>query len=68
MIMKIMLVITKKIDKIILLNLCCNYFPGIFLAIMISRNNTYEIDKVRSCIFVYALMKHIQYNYDYYII
>ena len=36
-----------KFDKIILLNLCCNYFLGLFLAIMISRNNTYEIDKVR---------------------
>ena len=35
---------------------------------MISRNNTYEIDKVRRCIFVYALMKLIQYNYDDYII
>ena len=34
---------------------------------MISRNNTYEIDKVRWCIFVYALMKLIQYNYDDYI-
>ena len=34
-------------DKIILLNLCCNYFLGLFQAIMISGNNTYEIDKVR---------------------
>ena len=34
---------------------------------MISRNNTYEIDKVRWCIFVYALMKLIQYNYDDYL-
>ena len=38
---------SHKFDKIILLNLCCNYFSGIFLAIMISRNNTYDIDKVR---------------------
>ena len=36
-----------KCNNIILLNLCCNYFLGLFLAIMISRNNTYEIDKVR---------------------
>ena len=36
-----------KFDKIILLNLCCNYFSGLFLATMISRNETYEIDKVR---------------------
>ena len=36
-----------KFDKIILLNLCCNYFPGFFLARMISRNDSYEIDKVR---------------------
>ena len=36
-----------KFDKIFLLNLCCNYFLGLFQAIMISRNNTYEIDKVR---------------------
>jgi len=36
-----------KFDRIILLNLCGNYFPGIFLAIMISRNNTCEIDKGR---------------------
>ena len=36
-----------QFDKIILLNLCCNYFLGLFLAIMISRNNTYEIDMVR---------------------
>ena len=34
---------------------------------MTSRKNTYEIDKVRICIFVYALMKLIQYNYDDYI-
>ena len=36
-----------KFDKVILLNLCCNYFLGLFQAIMISGNNTYEIDKVR---------------------
>ena len=36
-----------KFVKIILVNLCCNYFLGLFLATMISRNNTYEIDKVR---------------------
>jgi len=54
----------RKFDEIILLNLCCNYILGLFLAIMISSNNTYEIDKVRRCIFVYALMKIIQYNYD----
>ena len=36
-----------KFDKVILLNLCCNYFLGLFLAIMISRNNAYEIDKGR---------------------
>ena len=36
-----------KFDKVILLNLCCNYCLGLFLAIMISSNNTYEIDKVR---------------------
>ena len=57
-----------KFDKIILLNLCCNYFLGLFQANKFSRNNTYEIDKIRWCIFVYALMKIIQYNYDDYII
>ena len=36
-----------KFDKIILLNLCCNYFPGLFQANKFSRKNTYEIDKVR---------------------
>ena len=57
-----------KFDKIILLNLCCNYFLGLFQANKFSRKNTYEIDKVRWCIFVYALMNIIQYNYDDYII
>ena len=34
-------------DKIIVLNLCCNYFLGLFQANKFSRNNTYKIDKVR---------------------
>ena len=59
---------TYNFDKIIVLNLCCNYFLGLFQANKFSRNNTYDIDKVRCCIFVYALMKIIQYNYDDYII
>ena len=60
-----------KFDKIILLNLCCNYFLGLFQAIMISRNNTYEIDKVRWYIYIYMCvyaLKIIQYNYDDYMI
>ena len=58
-----------KFDKIILLNLCCNYFLGLFQAIMISRNNTYEIDKVRWYIYIYMYaLKLIQYNYDDYMI